>query len=66
MTTEKQSFILFDTLLDMGELAESIQKKMQPKYDAVYGKGVILVLPEMIFILFHSLGNVTSNYLKRN
>lgn len=31
----------FDTLLDMGELAESIQKKMQPKYDAVYGKGVI-------------------------
>lgn len=41
MTKEKQSFILFDTLLDMGELAESIQKKMQPKYDAVYGKGVI-------------------------
>lgn len=41
MTNEKQSFILFDTLLDMGELAESIQKKMQPKYDAVYGKGVI-------------------------
>ena len=41
MTTEKQSFILFDILLDMGELAESIQKKMQPKYDAVYGKGVI-------------------------
>ena len=41
MTTEKQSFILFDTLLDLGELAESIQKKMQPKYDAVYGKGVI-------------------------
>jgi hypothetical protein len=31
MTTEKQSFILFDTLLDMGELAESIQKKMQPE-----------------------------------
>lgn len=57
----------FDTLLDMGELAESIQKKMQPKYDAVYGKVLlILVLPEMIFILFHSLGNVTSNYLKRN
>lgn len=25
----------------MGELAENIQKKMQPKYDAVYGKGVI-------------------------
>ena len=41
MTTEKQSFMLFDTLLDMSELAESIQKKMQPKYDAVYGKGVI-------------------------
>lgn len=41
MTKEKQSFILFDTLLGMGELAESIQKKMQPKYDAAYGKGVI-------------------------
>ncbi len=41
MTTEKQSFMLFDNLLDMGELAENIQKKMQPKYDAVYGKGVI-------------------------
>ena len=41
MMKEKQSFMLFDTLLDMGELAESIQKKMQPKYDAVYGKGVI-------------------------
>lgn len=41
MMKEKQSFMLFDTLLDMGELAENIQKKMQPKYDAVYGKGVI-------------------------
>lgn len=41
MTNEKQSFILFDTLLEMGELAENIQKKMQLKYDAVYGKGVI-------------------------
>lgn len=41
MTKEKQSFMLFDTVLDMGELAENIQKKMQPKYDAVYGKGVI-------------------------
>lgn len=44
MTTEKQSFMLFDTLLDMSELAESIQKKMQPKYDAVYGKGIRDVL----------------------
>ena len=41
MTKVKQSFMLFDTLLDMGELSESIQKKMQPKYDAVYGKGFI-------------------------
>lgn len=41
MTNVRQSFMLFDTLLDMGELAESIQKKMQPKYDAVYGEGVI-------------------------
>lgn len=41
MTNEKQSFMLFDTLLDMGEFSESIQKKMQPKYDAVYGKGFI-------------------------
>ena len=31
MTKEKQSFMLFDTLLDMSELAESIQKKMQPE-----------------------------------
>lgn len=30
MTKEKQSFMLFDTLLD-GELAENIQKKMQPE-----------------------------------
>ena len=41
MTNIRQSFMLFDTLLDMGELAENIQKKMQPKYDAVYGKGVV-------------------------
>lgn len=31
MTTEKQSFMLFVSLLDMAELAESIQKKMQPE-----------------------------------
>lgn len=41
MTNVRQTFMIFNTVLDMGELAESIQKKMQPKYDAVYGKGVI-------------------------
>ena len=41
MMNVRQSFMLFDTLLDMSELAENIQKKMQPKYDAVYGKGMI-------------------------
>ena len=70
MTTEKQSFMLFDTLLDMGELAESIQKKMQPKYDAVYRKGVIdfvevaKKLPKIDFIWAggFSFGGITDGH----